>query len=150
MSPCETSRLANYLEHPAEAFDYYKTRGIGKVVCEQKHMGSRGVIVLCKNVETAKRRFRVSDGTFGIIYTRTGRHFFDDKETERTVMERLQSALTKSGFWDDYKTDWLCIDTEIMPWSAKAQKLLEDQYAPVASAGSNGIGFALDIITWKS
>jgi len=142
MSPCETSKLPEYLEYPTEAFDYYKSRGVGKVVCEQKHMGSRAVIVLCRDAETAQRRFKVNDGSFGIIYTRTGRHFFDGAETERALLARLQTALTASGFWEDFETDWVCIDAELLPWSAKAQKLLEEQYAPVGRAGRSGLAAA--------
>ena len=147
MSPCETSKLPYYLEYPTEAFEYYKTRGIGKVVCEQKHMGSRAVIVLCKDAETAARRFKVHDGSFGIAYTRTGRHFFDDKETENVILTRLQTALETSGFWNDFNTDWVCLDTELMPWSAKAQKLLEEQYAPVGRAGRSGLASVVDMIS---
>ena len=79
MSPCETSPIDNYLEHPLEAFAYYRNRGVQNVVCEKKHMGSRAVIVLCHTRETAGKRFGVNDGSKGIIYTRTGRHFFDDE-----------------------------------------------------------------------
>jgi len=146
MSPCETSTLPDYLEYPTEAFDYYKTRGVGKVVCEQKHMGSRAVIVLCRDAETAARRFQVRDGSFGIIYTRTGRHFFEDSETERALLTRLQSVLTASHFWRDFDSDWVCLDTELMPWSAKAQKLLEEQYAPVGRAGRSGLTAVVDAI----
>ncbi|MDR2902980.1 MAG: polynucleotide kinase-phosphatase [Clostridiales bacterium] len=146
MSPCETSKLSDYLEYPAEAFDYYKTRGIEKVVCEQKHMGSRAVIVLCKDSETAKARFKVQDGKSGIIYTRTGRQFFEDEATEAAVLSRLNAVLTASGFWGDFQTDWVCLDTELMPWSAKAQKLLEEQYACVGRAGRSGLAAAIDVI----
>jgi len=143
MSPCETSKLPDYLEYPNEAFDYYKTRGIGKVVCEQKHMGSRAVIVLCKDVETAARRFKVNDGSQGIIYTRTGRRFFEDKSSESAILARLHTVLNKTNLWDDLNTDWVCLDTELMPWSAKAQKLLEEQYAPVGRAGRSGLAEVL-------
>jgi len=146
MSPCETSSLSDYLEYPTEAFNYYKTRGVGKVVCEQKHMGSRAVIVLCRDAETAVNRFRVNDGRFGIIYTRTGRPFFDDNETENEILSRISAVLTASGFWSDFDTDWVCLDTELMPWSAKAQKLLEDQYAPTGRAGRSGLNAAIEEI----
>jgi len=146
MSPCETSRLPGYLEHPSEAFDYYKTRGVGKVVCEQKHMGSRSVIVLCKDTGTAARRFGVTDGSFGIIYTRTGRRFFDDIETEKAILTRFQEVLSRSRFWDDFNTGWVCVDAELMPWSAKAQALLQEQYAPVGRAGRNGLAMAIDAV----
>jgi protein phosphatase len=147
MSPCETSKLPDSLEYPSEAFDYYKNKGIAKVICQQKHMGSRGVIVLCKDKEIAERRFKTNDGSFGIIYTRTGRHFFDDAKTETAILTRLQNVLSESGFWDAFETDWLCLDCEIMPWSAKAQKLLEEQYAPVGCAGKHGISAAIDAIS---
>ena len=146
MSPCETSSKPDYLEYPAEAFNYYKTRGISQVVCEQKHMGSRAVIVLCKDAEIAARRFKVNDGSFGIIYTRTGRSFFDDKDTENIILSRLQTVLETSGFWSDFNTDWVCLDTELMPWSAKAQKLIEEQYAPVGRAGRSGLASVVNMV----
>ena len=134
MSPCETSKL-DVLEHPLQAFEYYKSNGVKSVVCEKKHMGSRAVIVLCKNAQTAKSRFGVTDGTRGIIYTRTGRRFFDDAETERKLLDRLDAVLTKTGFWKDFNTEWVCLDTELMPWSEKAQGLIRSQYAPTGYAG---------------
>ena len=143
MSPCETSPIDNYLEHPLEAFAYYRNRGVQNVVCEKKHMGSRAVIVLCHTEETASKRFGVSDGSKGIIYTRTGRHFFDDTEIENGVLSRLDAVLTKTDFWSDFATDWVCLDTELMPWSEKAQTLLSRQYAPVGRAGKESIAAAI-------
>ncbi|MDR1204295.1 MAG: polynucleotide kinase-phosphatase [Peptococcaceae bacterium] len=146
MSPCETSKLPDYLEYPTEAFDYYKTRGVGQVVCEQKHMGSRAVIVLCRDADAAARRFKMNDGSLGIIYTRTGRRFFDGAETENALLARLRAALAGSGFWSDFHTDWVCMDTELMPWSAKARRLLEEQYAPAGRSGGLGLAAAVDAI----
>ena len=37
--------------------------------------------------------------------------------------------------WDEFGTTWVCLDCELMPWSAKAQELLRSQYAAVGSAG---------------
>lgn len=139
MSPCETSPIEEYLEHPYEAFAYYRTRGVDKVVCEKKHMGSRAVIVICRDANAAKERFGISDGRKGIIYTRTGRHFFDDEKIEQEVIDRLGRILDARGFWSDFETDWVCFDTELMPWSEKAQTLLRRQYAPVGRAGRNGL-----------
>lgn len=143
MSPCETSPIDNFLEHPLEAFAYYRNRGVQNVVCEKKHMGSRAVIVLCHTEETARKRFGVSDGSKGIIYTRTGRHFFDDTEIENEVLSRLDAVLTKTNFWSDFATDWVYLDTELMPWSEKAQTLLSRQYAPVGRAGKESIAAAI-------
>ena len=148
MSPCETSKFEDYLEHPLEAFEYYRSRGVKQVVCEQKHMGSRAVIVLCRDQETAKERFGVLDGSIGLIYTRTGRHFFEEsqREMENTILDRLRNVLTGTGFWEEYSTNWVCLDTELMPWSAKAQKLLVEQYAPTGRAGRNGLQNAVSAL----
>ena len=139
MSPCETSEKADYLEYPDEAFAYYRKNGVRRVVCEKKHMGSRCVVVLCRSAETAARRFGVAGGSRGILYTRTGRRFFPDGAMEGLLLDRLDRVLTASGFWTDFKTDWVCLDTELMPWSEKARTLLREQYAPVGIAGRNGL-----------
>ena len=139
MAPCETSGEEGYLEYPTEAFSYYRKNGVRNVVCEKKHMGSRAVIVLCRTPDVASKRFGVKDGSRGIIYTRTGRHFFDNKDTEGQILSRLDKSLTENGFWKDFDTDWVCLDTELMPWSEKAQGLLSKQYAPVGRAGRDGL-----------
>ena len=146
MSPCETSALDDHLEHPLQAFEYYRSHGIKKVVCEKKHMGSRAVIVLCRNTETAEKRFGITDGTRGIIYTRTGRRFFEDTDTETALLDRLDKQLTSTNFWTDYSTDWVCLDTELMPWSEKAQGLIRSQYAPTGYAGTDGLSAAVEAL----
>ena len=60
MSPCSTSSLDSWLEHPKEAFDYYRSEGVPQVVCEQKHMGSRAVAIVCRDEQAAKERFGVA------------------------------------------------------------------------------------------
>jgi len=139
MSPCGTSELPNYLEHPEQAINYYRKRGVEKIVCEEKHMGSRAILVICKNEETVLNRFGIENEGIGICYTRTGRNFFKDDNLEKEFLGHIQSALTKSGFWDKFKTDWVCLDAELMPWSAKAQALLKNQYASVGSSAKNSL-----------
>ena len=146
MSPCATSSLDDYLEYPIEAFDYYRKNGVRKVICEKKHMGSRAVIILCRTAETAQKRFGVFDGSRGMIYTRTGRQFFGNGTYETDLLDRLESVLTESGFWEDFQTDWVCLDTELMPWSEKAKDLLKKQYAPVGRAGKNSLGNAVKML----
>jgi protein phosphatase len=51
MSPSETSRKHGYLEHPSEAFAYYRHEGVNTVICQQKHMGSRAMVVVCRDEE---------------------------------------------------------------------------------------------------
>src|SRR4029077_7438290 len=134
MSPTETSREPVLLEHPAEAFSYYRHEGVSTVICEEKHMGSRAVIVLCRDEETALKRFGVVGEGIGVCYTRTGRRFFDSPQLEAQFLHRIWDAANKSGLWDALKTDWFSLDAELMPWSAKAHELLRRQYAAVGAS----------------
>ncbi|MDY0168244.1 MAG: polynucleotide kinase-phosphatase [Thermoguttaceae bacterium] len=135
MSPCETSDRDGFLEYPNEAFAYYRSRGVLQVVCEEKHMGSRAVVVVCRDEEVAVRRFGVAGGEAGIVCTRTGRRFFPNGDLETALLARLRAALDAAGFWTQFSTDWACFDCELMPWSAKAQELLRSQYAAVGASG---------------
>lgn len=139
MSPSETSGLEEYLEHPMEALKYFKSQGVQKVICEEKHMGSRAIVVVCKDDSTSKDRFGIENGGIGACYTRTGRNFFNDEELEKVFLKRVQAALTDPGFWGKFNTDWVCLDTELMPWSAKAQALLKGQYASVGASALNAL-----------
>lgn len=136
MSPCETSQAEGLLEHPAEAFAHYRDRGVPRVICQEKHMGSRAVVIVCREPAAARRRFGVEAA--GAIYTRTGRAFFNAAHAaqETGLLERARDAVSAAGLWEELETDWLCLDCELMPWSAKAQSLLESQYAPVGSAAT--------------
>ncbi|WP_406467841.1 polynucleotide kinase-phosphatase [Streptomyces hirsutus] len=134
MAPTATSHLDGYLEHPAEAFAQYKEDGVERVVCEEKHMGSRAVALVCRDADAAARHFGVEDGPAGSLYTRTGRPFFDDTAVTGEILGRLRTAITDAGLWDRLETEWLLLDAELMPWSLKASGLLRSQYAAVGAA----------------
>jgi len=147
MSPCETSSAEGWLERPEEAFAHYRERGIAEVVCQEKHMGSRAIIALCRDAETARVRFDAAADETGAIWTRTGRGFFNDATTTEALLSRLRAAADAAGLWDELSTDWLLLDAEIMPWSAKAGALIDAQYAPVAASSRAGLGAAAQALT---
>jgi protein phosphatase len=134
MSPTETTERPGLLEHPAEAFAYFRREGVPHVVCEEKHMGSRAVVIVCRDEDAARRRFGVVGDGIGICYTRTGRRFFDDGRIEKEFLGKVRGAVETAGIWQEFQTDWICLDAELMPWSAKAQELLRRQYAAVGAA----------------
>ncbi len=146
MSPAETSGFADYLERPEEAFSYYRKVGVDKVICEEKHMGSRAVVIVARDADVVTRVFGITDEGIGVVYTRTGRPFFPDKAVEQAFLQRLNSALESSGFYKRLETDWVCLDAELMPWSAKAQALLEKQYAAVGVASTQALSAAVGVL----
>ena len=146
MSPTDIAPDGDLLEHPAQAFAYYRQQGIPKVVCEEKHMGSRAVMIVCRDAAVARTRFGIVENEDGIIYTRTGRRFFDDEALEKALLARIRRAADQAGLWDELATDWMCLDCELMPWSAKAQELLKTQYAAVGAASRAALGEAVSAL----
>ncbi|HEX6360927.1 polynucleotide kinase-phosphatase [Actinophytocola sp.] len=140
MAPCATSTVDGYLEHPVEAFEAYRADGVSEVVCEEKHMGSRAVVVLCRDESVARNRFAAPDGAAGAVYTRTGRSFFPEP-TE--FLTRLRAAATAADLWSTLDSDWVILDAELLPWSAKADQLLKRQYAPVGAAATAALPSAV-------
>src|SRR5262249_23727617 len=104
MSPCETSSEPGLLEHPADAFAYYRSQGAPQVLLEEKHMGSRAVAIVCRDKQAARERFGVAEGEIGIVYTRTGRRFFNEPELERQFLDCVCTALTAADLWTKLET----------------------------------------------
>lgn len=146
MAPPQTSPRPDLLEHPDEVWAYYRRCGVRELVCEEKQMGSRAVLIVCRDPATAQRRFGVADGRAGICYTRTGRRFFAEAGLEATLLDYLRRAFERSELWNALATDWALLDAEIMPWSAKAQQLLKDQYAAVGAAARMSLAAAVDAL----
>ncbi|WP_338886296.1 polynucleotide kinase-phosphatase [Rhodococcus sovatensis] len=120
MAPCPSSTRDGYLEYPTEAFDAYRRVGVTEVICEEKHMGSRVVLVLHR-------------GGDGIAYTRTGRQVFDDGLT-RELVTAADEGFAAAGMWEELDARWVIVDCELMPWSVKAEGLIRTQYASVGAA----------------
>lgn len=146
MSPSETSSLPDYLEHPLEAFEYYKKRGVQTIICEEKHMGSRAILVICKNQETVEKRFGMMTNELGKCFTRTGRNFFNNRKLEKDFIEKIHGVLSQGKFWEKFNTNWVCLDAELLPWSFKALPLIKNQYAAVGVSASNSFDTALKIL----
>jgi len=139
MSPSETSRQPDLLEHPSEAFEYYRGNGVGRVVLQEKHMGSRAVIVVCRDEAVARRRFGIAGEEVGACWTRTGRRFLDNAALETPFLAIVRRAVERAGLWESLGTDWVCLDAELMPWSVKAHELVRQQYAAVGAAARSAL-----------
>ena len=130
MAPCSTSTVDGYLEHPAMAFTDLRAVGVDKVVCEEKHMGSRAVVRVSRS------------GSGDAIWTRTGRPFFPSLDS--ALLDRVRSAAAE--LFDELGTDWLLLDAELLPWSAKAGGLIRERYAGVGAAGRAALPAALSVL----
>ncbi|MGH8961344.1 MAG: polynucleotide kinase-phosphatase [Jatrophihabitantaceae bacterium] len=146
MSPVATSTRPDLLEHPVQAFEAFRSDGVDAVVCEEKHMGSRAVVLLCGSSDAARVRFGAPGGQSGAVWTRTGRPFFGEELTA-SLVDRLRAAAEAAGLFEELGTSWLLLDAELLPWSAKAGPLLRDQYAAVGAAARASLPAAVDVLS---
>lgn len=128
MAPADTSSRDGYLEYPEEAFSEY-AKSVERVVCEEKHMGSRAIVVLHPDS--------------GACYTRTGRPFFAPDVTAKLLAE-LTTAF--GPLMAELNTEWMVLDGELLPWSAKAGELIRTQYAAVGAAAEAALPAALGVL----
>ncbi|SDZ32272.1 polynucleotide kinase-phosphatase [Herbiconiux ginsengi] len=141
MSPPQVSKREGILEHPAEAFDAYRREGIDHVICEEKHMGSRAVVLLTRDAS----RFGAPEGWRGAVHTRTGRPFFDEATTDE-FLSRLDRVAETAGLWSELGASWLLFDAELLPWSLKAGAMIREQYAGVAAAATSALPAASRVL----
>jgi protein phosphatase len=139
MAPTGTSNLPDLLEHPEQAFAQYRADGVPRVICEEKHMGSRAIVIVCRDPDVAKARFGTESDEAGVIYSRTGRSFLPNPSDTAEALHRIRVACDAIGLWDVLSSDWVLLDCELMPWSAKAIELIRGQYAAVGAAARSGL-----------
>lgn len=108
-------------------------------------MGSRAVVLVCRDEAAAFDGFGAPPGVTGAVHTRTGRPFFGPELTEE-LLGRLRAAVADAGLWDELGTGWLLLDGEVLPWSAKAEDLLRDQYAAVGAAARAALPAAVQAL----
>ncbi len=136
MSPVATAQRGDLLEHPDQAFDAYRADGVESVLCEEKHMGSRAVLLVCRSpgeAPAAPAASASSAAPAAAIWTRTGRPFFGPELTA-SLTGQVCAAAEKAGLFDELGTSWLLLDAELLPWNVKAGSLLRGQYAAVGAA----------------
>jgi protein phosphatase len=143
MAPTATSERPDLLEHPEDAFAEYRAEGVAHVICEEKHMGSRAIVIVCRDTNVAVDRFGVDSGETGAIYTRTGRPFLQSRSETEEALARVRLAAGAAGLWETLDTGWLVLDCELLPWSAKAMDLIRRQYASVGAAARSGLNAAV-------
>ena len=146
MAPAAASGRDNYLEHPDEVFSYFRKAGVDELVAQEKHMGSRAVLVVARDADAAQSRFGIPNAQAGVIVTRTGRPFFAEAAVTGALLEHVRTTAASTGLWDRLSTDWFMLDAEVLPWSVKAAGLIQQLYAAVGAAGTAALGSASSLM----
>jgi len=146
MAPTATSNRPDALEYPDEAFAAYQADGVPQVVCEEKHMGSRAIVIVCRDASVARTRFGADGDEAGVIYSRTGRPFLPNPSESAVALDQVRAACDAISLWDKLSSDWVLLDCELMPWSAKAIDLIHRQYAAVGAAATAGFNASIAVL----
>lgn len=120
MSPCDKNLKNRTLEDMNEAFEYFKSAGVGRVMLQKKYMGSRANMYLFPN--DIDRSYMVSRNGFVI------------KKLElKPLYEKMVKRFNVQG-----KDLLFIIDGELMPWSAMGRGLIDSHFK------TTGIGLATE------
>lgn len=122
IAPAEyNSKYPEYLEHPMTCFEYYKDRGVSKLVAEHKYMGSRCHICVCRD-DAVANSLNLSNKVIAI--SRYGNPFFRDSEITNQIWE----TVNHNTFENHPTIEFVVLDTEVMPWAYKGQRLIQKDF----------------------
>ncbi|HEX2900398.1 MAG TPA: polynucleotide kinase-phosphatase, partial [Bacteroidia bacterium] len=139
VSPPTSASLPGLLEHPVQAFDYYRKKSLVQVAAWACPIGTKVVLVICKNETVAKKRFDLEGAGQGSIHTRTGRPFFKDREAEQHLLQKLAKGMEVADVWETFKTDWICVEAIFSPVSKIAPDFVPKVHGKVAATGKNAL-----------
>lgn len=121
----QSTELDGELEPVGKVFEYYRNEGMQMLVMEARPLATRGVVVVCKD-ERSKR----FEGSLGVLYKRTG----EPLKKTGSVLTALSEGLSRAGFWERFKTDWVCFECDVLPWG-RDQEVLERAHSLLLETG---------------
>ena len=137
MSPAAAAARPEFLEHPEQAFEEYAAWGVTRVVCEEKHMGSRAIAVIARDPAAG------SGGSASETAPRASSTRAPAGRSSATPPSSPAGRAAAAPLFESLETDWLALDCELLPWSAKAIDLIKAQYASVGAAARHALPAAL-------
>lgn len=150
-----TSEQEGFLEHPSDIFAYYKKVGVQSVICEQKHMGGRVTLLVCKQTQVAKKRFALPDGQRSSCLYRVkpdaSAYEFLQWEHElrsKGLFKHLESVIDASGIWESIEANWLLLDCELMPWAISNEPIqgVTELYTGLAAVGLESLEITIETL----
>lgn len=138
---------ATELEPLESALEYFRKRGVEKVVLQPKYMGSRCQLYLYRDVEKAP--FAVSRGGWKIRKVTTP-VLLDGKVTSQPVayadsdleLTDLLSHWTAKAF-QDAEFNSIILDGELLPWKALGAGLIDHTFVPYGHL----VGYEMSVLS---
>lgn len=95
------------------ALAYCRATGVTRMDAQRLRSGTRVVLIVCRDADVARRRFRVAEGETGSVYTAEGRAYFADREAEKAFLARVRAGMDAA--WDALATDWIALEGVMGP-----------------------------------
>lgn len=127
---CPADKRGDELEDINDALDYYKHKGIDKVMLQIKYMGSRCNIYLFDEVE---KSYAVSRN--GFLIRNPG-----VQSGLANIYAKLRERF--SDYFKENNLDMMILDGELMPWSALGEGLIGSTFQAI----NKGVGSELDLL----
>ncbi|MBP1903890.1 putative kinase [Paenibacillus turicensis] len=125
MSPADKNEETGELESLERGLDYFKHRGVGKVVLQPKYMGSRCNIYLNRELEAcyaiSRNGYKIKGVDLTSIYT---------------------SFLNKFGsYMNENQITVMVLDGELLPWRVMGAGLIDRQFKVIEQALGDELSF---------
>lgn len=118
MCPGPTSTLQQYMEDPITTAEWMFANSDDpntELIAEVKHMGSRCTFAFWRNGES-------------VAWSRNGFNFFDKEY--KPLLDQMNKDIFKK-----IEEDFICIDSEVLPWNFKAAGLVEEDFLLAGYSG---------------
>ena len=139
MSPVATARASpvcsSTRRRPSRRI---RADGVPAVVCEEKHMGSRAVALVCRDLDAARARFGAPGDALGAVWTRTGRSFFAPDAHRRAGRPAARRPPSGPGCSTSSARAGCCSTPSCCRGAPRPSELLRNQYAAVGAAATRG------------
>ena len=127
---CPADKRENELEDINEAFDYFKSKHIEKVMLQIKYMGSRCNVYLFNEIEKS------------YAVTRNG---FVIKQLDLTdIYKKLMDRPSIKNYFKENDLELMILDGELMPWSALGEGLIESVFQTIDKGVSSELNLLED------
>jgi hypothetical protein len=132
VSPSDADIDSMSIESIYKAFDYFKSKGVNKVILQPKYMGSRGNAYVFKDHSncymTSRNGYLIKKSITDDVFTQ-GRfdNLFSSLETEYGKAIKM-----------------ILLDGELLPWRALGAGLIDEQYKTVQTGLSEELQFLKD------
>lgn len=138
-TPPKATSLPGLLEHPIQAYEYYRKKGVETLSLQEMVPGNRVVVIITKEEQIATQRFGIKNGGIGTVYTAKGQPYFDSNAEEQRFLLRLRDAVDHAELWTALNSDWICMEADMLPALPQAEPLAKEVFSTTGTIAASSL-----------